>query len=239
METKDREDFFHEQGYSLRAISPEWIDNRAKELAVENGLSEPDAEGALNEVLDRLLERTGRNFNDSLNPVVYISEDPKDPYILAIPLHNVSTAKKPKADAPKMQFAPNPNTKRSSLRTEFEDVVFEIEPGLTKSDLARDFNDNYLNARVNALWDGFRLYHNKFTKANDITYRENYNKTLGRYVIAKVGNNGVALFNRAPFRHLTMALAMSEAGRLAAEFNDGFAVFRCIDIVGKPQGDLR
>ncbi|MNM27148.1 hypothetical protein D3C81_376330 [compost metagenome] len=81
------------------------------------------------------------------------------------------------------------------------------------------------------MWDGFRLYHNNLTIEAKPVFRQNYHKALGRYVLARVGNNGVPIFTKAPFRHQTKAQAIEEAGRLSQEFKVGFGVYRCLDIV--------
>jgi len=63
------------------------------------------------------------------------------------------------------------------------------------------------------------------------TFKNRYNRTLGRYVIGKVGHQGKAIFTTAPYRHQTRAEAMQEANLLALELGEPFAVFRCLDII--------
>ena len=237
---KQQDNFFHPQPFSLRAICPEWVKARCDVIAQNTDFCSEELvlQEALEEVMNQLVTRTGPNHDDTRAPLVYLPDGPGEPYVMMIPIRGVPQSKRPKADIPSPKFAPNPNNKRSSLRLEFEDTVFEIEPGLNKSDLAKDVNGNYVNARVRGLWDGFKMYHNKFTQAKSPDFRDNYNKTLGRYVIAKIGTNGVALFNRAPYRHMTMGQATEEATRLADEHKEGFAIFRCMDIVGRPQEEL-
>jgi len=236
-DNKGTPDFFHPAAYSLRAIDPEWVDKRSKEIAVATGSATPEdcIQEALEEVLTQLAERTGHNFDDQGEPFVYTPDVPGQPYVMLVPLKVLTSSKRPKADIPQPKHAPNPNNKRSNLRLDFEATVFEIEPGLNKSDLAKDGQGRYYNARMQALWDGFQMYHNRFTTVKSPTFRVNYQKALGRYVIAKIGPNGVPLFNRAPFRHMTIVDATTEALRLADEHQDGFAIFRCMDIVGKPK----
>lgn len=236
MELNATDDMFHKQPYSFRAICPEWVVKRGLEISVNDT---PDVLGALNEALQTILVRVDRNLDESREPLVYFPDHEGEPYMLLIPILNVNSRKIPKAEVPVRTTTPNPNNKRSSLRMEFEESVFEMAPNLEKSDLARDVNGKYKNAYVNALWEGFKFYHNKFTQANSVTWRENYQKTLGRYVLAKVGLNGVALFNRAPYRHMTLGQATTEAERLVSEFGEGFGIFRCIDVIGKPTEDLK
>lgn len=226
MSDVEQPNFFHPQAYSVRTIDPQWVSKRTEELG--------DEQAALNEVLEQLMVRVDQNYDESRDPLVYMPDGEGEPYILAIPICNVPVRKRPKAETPVRKHQPNPDNKRSSLRDDFEQLVFEIYPTLNKSDLAKE-NDIYINPLVKASWEGFKLHHSRLTEANSHTYRDNYNKTLGRYVIGKINQAGVALFNHAPYRHLTLTAATEEAKRLTAEKNEAFGIFRCLDIIGKPR----
>jgi hypothetical protein len=51
-------------------------------------------------------------------------------------------------------------------------------------------------------------------------------------VVAKIAKNSTFMFTKVPFRHQTKSLAMAEANRLVEEFQEPFAVLRCVDILG-------
>jgi len=223
------EDFFHPDPLSMRAISREWVDKRAVELAGES--AEPDVHGALVEAVELITARTAWNLAEDRQVLVYTPDGENDPYVVAIPLNSSRRVGKPRLDPPVTHTPKVPDTKRRNIVDDFEDIVFEMDFELSPSDLDRDQNGRYINAHVRALFTGFKMYHDKLTMARSEQYRTNYNKTLGRYVLAKVGNNGIAIFNKAPFRHLSKAMAIEEANRLSEQLGEAVGVFRCLDII--------
>jgi len=221
-------DFIHKESYSQRCISPEWINTRAAAL----GGGDDAIHQAITEAFDQLMVRIGDNRDYDRDPIVYPPDNVGDPYVMLIPIKNVT--KKAKTETPARLHVANPDNRRSSVREEFEILIFEIEPALNKEDLARDADGNYINQRVQDKWVGFFLYHFKLTQTKSATFKDIHNNILGRYVIGKVGKNGVALFNRAPYRHLTLKDATTEAVRLVAETKEAFGIFRCLDVFGTP-----
>lgn len=224
------EEFFHHEPLSLRAISREWVINRALELG--RGSTEPDIRGALAEAVELITARTAWNLAEGRDVLVYEPDGEGDPYVVAIPLNSFGRGGgKPRLDPPATQTPKIPDTKRRNIVDDFEDIVFEMDFELTPSDLDRDQNGRYINAHVRALFTGFKMYHDKLTMARSEQFRINYNKTLGRYVLAKVGNNGIAIFTKAPFRHLSKAMAIEEANRLSEQLDEAVGIFRCLDII--------
>lgn len=227
---RDPDNFFHPDPYSIRAICPDWINTRAQSLDPENGV-----QLALEEVFETLAARVDQNRDHDRSPVVYPPDAPGDPYVMMIPV--LRPNKKISDAAPPPLPAPAPSNRVSTVREDFEDLIFEIEPALNKEDLARDEKGVYTNAVVNAHWRGFFMYHLKMTQTSSATFKDVMNKTLGRYVLAKVGKNGVALFNRAPYRFPSFKLAHEAALGLIAEKNEAYGIFRCLDVFGVPTED--
>lgn len=231
--------FLHRDPLSLRAIDPVWVTNRAAEIAAERGLTEPDIQSALLEAIDTLCQRAAWNYREDTDVLVYEPSEESHPYLIAVPLaHNTGRHRRLREAGTQPPPPPpvNADSKQSSLKEEFENVIFEKETDLFPSDLDTDTNGVYINERVRTLWEGFKLYHHKLTAVSSERYKTNYNKALGRYVVAKIGNNGVAIFTKTPYRHHTKALAMEEANRLSAHYGGVFGVFRCLDIVENTEG---
>lgn len=230
MSDQDDDNFLSEKPYSLRPISQEWVDRRAAELAINGN---PNFEGALLEVVDRLLQRTSHNYDHNAQALVYTPENDGDPYVLALPLIHHTKKTRHNIEPAKGQEPKTPDFKGSNIRLDFENLIRTEYPELANK-LEADAKGAYLDPKVNGLWDGFRLYHNKLTVESHPVFRQSYHKALGRYVLAKVGNNGIPVFTKTPFRHASKVVAIEEATRLAKEHSEGFGVFRCIDIVPKP-----
>jgi hypothetical protein len=221
-------DFLHKEGYSIRCIDPAWVESRAAALGGEDGIQK-----ALTEAFDQLAVRIGQNRDEERDPVVYPPDNPGDPYVLLTPILNIN-GKKQKTEAPVQARPFNPENRKPTIREDFEDLLFEIKPGLNKEALARNVNGEYEDKEIQTRWEGFFMYHHLLTQTTMATFKDTYNATLGRYVIGKVGKNGVALFNRAPYRHTSMRLAVTEAKRLQAEKGEAYGIFRCLDIFGVP-----
>lgn len=231
----DPDNFLCQRPFSIRVVDQDWVNARAAEIAKTNGVAEPDVQSALMEVVDRVEQRAAWNYDQEKPILVYAPSGDQDPYVVAVPLvrhrnkNHVRTT--PAANH-------NPGAVHAeaaqTLKEEFENLIFEREQGLDPADLAVDDRGHYVNRYVAALYEGFRMYHGKLVSLKGANFRENYEKSLGRYVIAKVNNAGVSLFVPAPFRHRTKALAMEEANRLATNTSHAFGVFRCLDIVLPP-----
>lgn len=224
----NEEAFFHQEPLSLRPVSREWVNNRAREL----NPTEPDIHGALTEAVERLLPRAAWNLAENGSVVVYVPDGENDPYVVGIPLKKHSRNTRHKLTPPSNVIEPRfVDARRGNLVDDFENVVFEMDFDLTPKDLDRDNNGRYINAHVRALFDGFKMYHDNLTMARSEKFRDSYNRTLGRYVLATVANNGVAVFSKSPFRHLSKAVAIEEANRLSEQLAKPVGVFRCLDII--------
>lgn len=219
--------FLPAEPYSLRPVCQHWVKQRAVELGGR-------IEDALLEVVEHLYVRTSHNNDDSRQVLVYSPSGEQDPYVIALPLINHKKAVQDSVAPPARPCPVTPDNRKSNVREEFEDLLFVERDDLTPSALDKDEQGNYLDPTVNTLWQGFRLYHRRLTIESKPAFREQYQKILGRYVLAKVSPAGVPLFNRTPFRHATRAKAYEEASRLSSEVGEAFGVFRCLDIVGKP-----
>lgn len=227
----DTENFLPANPWSLRPVCQDWVNRRAAELG-------GDVSAALSEVYEVFAQRTSYNFDHDREPLVYTPDGPNDPYILALPLVKYRGGQAPSIKPAKPHVPGDPKLKTSNLKDEFENYVFEGDDELTLDDLDVDDHGVYLNQRVRGLFDGFKLYHDKVTMADCTDFRDPYLRILGRFVVAKVTPGGAALFTKAPFRHHTKADALEEAHRLVGELNDGFAVFRCMAIIGKPKEEV-
>lgn len=221
-------DFLHKEGYSIRCIDPAWVEARAAALGGEDSI-----QNALTEAFDQLAIRIGSNRDTERDPVVYPPDNPGDPYVLLTPILNIN-GKKQKVETPVQARPFNPENRKSSVRDEFEDLLLEIKPGLNKEALERNVNGDYEDKEIQARWEGFFMYHYRLTHTHSATFKDIHNNILGRYVIGKVGKNGVALFNRAPYRHTTMKAGIAEARRLVAEKQEAYGLFRCLDVFGVP-----
>lgn len=226
-------DFLSTEPLSLRAIDQAWVKKRAAQLtnAIDPGM--PNIEGALFEAVEVLYDRIGPNAKEDVCAMLFTPANDTDPYIVAIPLAYRTTREKQQGlGTPPAPL--RPDTKNLTLRDEFENLLFE-EGSFDPKVLDRDSRGKYVTQWVNARWEGFQMYHNKLTIASSDSYSPKYAKTLGRYVLGKVGAAGVAIFTKAPYRHQTKALALEEANRLSALFGEPFALFRCLDIIDNRQ----
>lgn len=226
-------DFLSTEPLSLRAIDQVWVKKRAAALtnAVDPGM--PNIEGALFEAVEVLYDRIGPNAKEDALAMIFTPGNDTDPYIVAIPLNRLTNREKQQGTG-MPPVAARPDIKEGALREEFENLLFE-EGSFDPSILNRDERGKYTTAWVNARWEGFQMYHNKLTIAGTANYKPRYAKTLGRFVISKVGPTGAVTFHPVPFRHQTKALAFEEANRLSTEHNGVFAVFRCLDIIDNRQ----
>mgnify|MGYP003407734786 CR=1 FL=1 len=222
MQNKPELDFLATEPLSLRAIDQTWIKNRAVELGCS------DIQGALEEAVGVLYERIGPNAKDA-PAMVFTPGNDTDPYIVAIPLDHLTNRERGQSKG-MPPVAERPDVKHSTLRDEFENLLFEsgsFDPSITKV----DDKGRYVVLWVRARWEGFQMYHTKLTIESSDSYKPKYAKTLGRYVIGKVAPTGAVLFHKVPFRHQTKALALEEANRLSADFDGAFAIYRCLDII--------
>mgnify|MGYP003407763763 FL=1 len=227
IQNKPELDFLATEPLSLRAIDQAWIKNRAVELGCS------DIQGALEEAVGVLYERIGPNAKDA-PAMVFTPGNDTDPYIVAIPLDHLTNREKGQSKG-MPPVAERPDVKHSTLRDEFENLLFEsgsFDPSILKLDA----KGRYVTPWVNARWEGFMMYHNKLTIAGTDNYKPKYAKTLGRYVIGKVAPTGAVLFHKVPFRHQTKAMALEEANRLSTDFDGAFAVYRCLDIIDNRTG---
>lgn len=227
-------DFLSTEPLSLRAIDQAWVNKRAAQLVnpVDPGM--PNVEGALFEAVEVLYDRIGPNAKEDVCAMVFTPANDTDPYVVAIPLTHLTNREKQQGLG-MPPVAARPDRKECSLREEFENLLFE-EGSFDPKVLDRDSRDRYVMQWVNARWEGFQMYHNKLTIAGATNYKPKYAKTLGRYVISKVGPTGAVQFHNVPFRHQTKALAFEEANRLSTEYQGVFAVFRCLDIIDNREG---
>lgn len=202
-----------------RAVPANYILKLAHELS-DTAL--PDYPAAFQKVVEQLYERFGVNAAEG-DPVLYKPNTANDPYVFGIPLHVTGTPAKTPPKVPQVVKEPRlppilpPEV---SLHVEFERLVPEAVRGTNR----------YTNPIIEAQWQGFKLYHERLNS----TLRKHQGRLLGRYVVARVTEQGVALFNETPFRHGSHALAVAEATRLATILDQGFGVFRCDQIVNKP-----
>ena len=229
MQNKPELDFLSAEPLSLRAIDQAWIKKRAVELG------RSDIQGALEEAVGVLYERIGPNAKDA-PAMVFTPGNDTDPYIVAIPLDHLTNREKGQSKG-MPPVAERPDVKHSTLRDEFENLLFEsgsFDPSILKLDA----KGRYATPWVNARWEGFMMYHSKLTIAGTDNYKPKYAKTLGRYVIGKVAPTGAVLFHKVPFRHQTKALALEEANRLSTDFDGAFAVYRCLDIIDNRKGQF-
>lgn len=224
-------DFLHKEGYSIRCIDPGWVEARAAALGGEDGI-----QNALTEAFDQLSVRVATNRDSERDPVVYPPDNPGDPYVLLIPIVNIN-GRKQRTETPVQARPFNPENRKPTIREDFEDLLPEIKPGLNKEALVRNANGEYIDKEIQTRWEGFFMYHHLLTQTTTATFKDIHNASLGRYVLGKIGKNGVALFNRAPYRHTSMKNAVSEARRLQTEYREAFGVFRCLDIFGTPTED--
>ena len=227
MQNKPELDFLSAEPLSLRAIDQAWIKKRAVELG------RSDIQGALEEAVGVLYERIGPNAKDA-PAMVFTPGNDTDPYIVAIPLDHLTNREKGQSKG-MPPVAERPDVKHSTLRDEFENLLFEsgsFDPSILKLDA----KGRYATPWVNARWEGFMMYHSKLTIAGTDNYKPKYAKTLGRYVIGKVAPTGAVLFHKVPFRHQTKAMALEEANRLSTDFDGAFAVYRCLDIIDNRTG---
>lgn len=142
---------------------------------------------------------------------------------------------------------PSPNDHRKvtedmklNLREEFEFHMKKkhLQPvmGTNKAEiyLEKDQEGKYKDKRTLWMFRGFKFYHNNVLFQNNVT-QEHYTNPIGRYVIGRVGENGVVYMSPRPYRHSSRAKAITEAKRLRAENNATFAVFRCIEVLHAPE----
>lgn len=226
-------DFLFPTPLSLRAISQNWVNTRAKQIPNEQQPGEPNVQAALDEAVDRILERIGHNLNEEKPGTIYAPDNDTDPYIVCIPLNNLTGRLKRSHVGLEKGVLPTqikPDVVESTLQDEFEDLLFQ-DLMLEQKVLDKDEQGKYKTSWVNARWEGFQMYHRHLTIAGKPAFKNRYNRTLGRYVVGQVGHQGKVVFTRVPFRHPTRASAMEEANRVAAEQQQPFAVFRCLDII--------
>lgn len=227
-------DFMFNKSLSLKAIDGPWVRARAAELVTPDN-PVPDNQAALLEAVEVLQVRLGHNLVDDTPVMVFEPSNDEDPYIVGISIHQFTPRGNRKAKpASKLVTPTEPpriqDTKQNTLREDFENMLFEMG-GHPPSIVDRDDRDVYILPWVQEQWNGFKMYHYRFTSAGTDTHKGKYDRTLGRYVIGKINFNGSATFHAMPYRHQTKALAKEEANRLSMEHNCPFGVFRCLDIV--------
>ena len=227
--------FLSPMPFSLKAISQEWVNKRAGELVNGVDPGQPNVEGALYEAAQVLFERAGANASDDECAILYTPSNDKDPYIIGIPLDQrpLRSKRKSRILAGYKPILPKP-TPETSIRLDFENLMFETVDGFNISDLDCNEEGEYKNPITQSYWKGFCMYHNKLTIVSNGAFKPKYSKTLGVYVVARVATNGTAVFTQSPFRHYTKAGALEEANRLTATHGSPFAIFRCLDIIDTP-----
>lgn len=231
--------FLHPKAWSMKAIDQKWLDQRAMELA-DPITGVPDITAALNEVVETLSARIGKNIGSSEQAVVYVPGNETDPYVVGIELRK-NTKRGPRAGAKPpyegaMTVIEMADPRESCLRDDFEDLLFQ-EDAYLPSIIDRDPQDRYILDWVNERWAGFQMYEQRLVAHNSDHYNGKYAKTLGRYVVGHLATNGAVIFKTMPFRHQTKASAMEEANRQAGVLGGGFAVYRCLDIIhAMPRG---
>lgn len=232
--TKLELEFLSQVPLSLRAVDQAWVNERAAQIPNEAFPGEPNVEAALAEVVERLHQRLGQNVKEDTPGFVYTPDNDTDPYVVCVPLDKLSRGQRLERNRIHREPDNTPSrltdTSESNLRKEFENLLFQ-DLLLEEKVLEQDHLGRYITPWVNARWEGFQMYHRHLTVAGKPAFKNRYNRTLGRYVIGKIGHQGKAIFTTAPFRHQTKAEAMQEANRLAVELGEPFAVFRCLDII--------
>lgn len=205
----------------LKSVESSLINERAEALMKERKLKRPDLKRALAEVVDGLIEEVGDILDESRNLVVYQPSGEEDePYVFAIPVTQL-----PEQPVKKI------HEHISAIRDDFENVIFETEPGLNPRDLDKDEKDHYINSRVKLLWHGFNLYHQKLMIARTNKERVNHLKALGKYVVCKVTPNGVCVFVNQPQRYKTKAQAYERSRELQHENGGGWGILRILDVI--------
>lgn len=231
--------FLHAKCWSMKAIDQNWINQRSNELA-DPITGTPDISAALGEVVEALVGRIGNNIGSSEEAVIYVPGNETDPYVVGIELRK-NTKRGPRAGAKPpyeeaMTVLEMQDPKESCLRDDFEDLLFQ-EDAYLPSIIDRDPQGRYILDWVNERWAGFQMYEQRLVAHNSDYYDGKYCKTLGRYVVGRMANNGAVVFRTMPFRHQTKALAMEEANRQTETLGGAFAVYRCLDIIhNTPRG---
>lgn len=231
IKTKPDLPFFNEKEYSLKAISQTWLNMRCGELG-------GDLQGAFQEVLDGLVDRLGNNVEQEGECRIYFPDNETDPYVFAIPLDRRSEFLRSKAKAqarvqhlmPLQTVEQVAENKTTTVKEDFENLLFEENDGYDHRLLNTDEQGNYTDPKTRNRWEGFLMYHQNFTILGKDHYKNKYGKTLGKYVVARLAKNGIAIFTAAPYRHQTKADAVEKANALSKEFMAPFSVFRCMDI---------
>ena len=236
-ETQPTLDFLSELPLSLRAIDQNWVNQRAVELvaAAESNAPIEVSEARyqiLEEIVERLGERLGSNLRDDALALLFSPSNETDPYVVGLPIDGRSSHQKriERAKETPRPAPPQVSLDYRTVRADFEDGLFQTGE-YELSVLDKDEDGNYLEQWVTDRWKGFQMFYNQMVIANSGKFKNKYSKTLGRYVVGKIANNGAALFVRAPFRHETKAGAFQEANNLSTEHASPFGVFRCLDII--------
>lgn len=229
--------FFAKEPFALRAIDQEWLNKRANELG---NMAGPDLDAALDEVLADLYARMGVNLDKGRCSIIHSPGDEGDPYIIAVPIIKPnsrivkSMTRKVSTEA-MLAVADAPRSAREkveeSLRLQFEEMVSVLPEGLGHHGLVRTPSGRYVDQKFQGMWEGFLLYHDGMTTIGQGLPGRHDHRIMGHYVVGKVVKTGVAIFTKAPYRHATKAGAMEECLRLKEEFNETFAIFRCVDVV--------
>lgn len=205
----------------LKSVESSSINARAEAIAEERKLKRPDVKRALAEVVDNLCDEVGDNLDESRKLVIYQpSGEDDEPYVFAIPVIQV-----PQVTVKKV------HEYISAIRDDFENLIFETEPGLNMRDLDKDDRDHYINPRVKLLWHGFNLYHQKLVSARTHKNRVEHLKALGKYVVCKISANGVPFFNQQPQRYKTKAQAYERSQELQRDQGGAWGILRVLDVI--------